>query len=392
MNKKVINKVLNHFEKVTDSALEFVIRAPGRINLIGEHTDYNNGLVLPGAIDKALCFAVGLNQKSLMRFWALDIDKYGEVKLSDIKKTDEIWLDYLLGIAEQFQKLGHSLQGIDVVFGGDLPIGAGVSSSAALECGMAMIWNELLNASLDRVELAQLAQRSSHQFLGVPCGIMDQFASLNGQKDELILLDCKDLSFEIKKADIEDCDWVLLNTTVSHQLADSEYPLRVQECKKGLAKLKKYFPTIDDLRDASLEQLDTLKKELSSKEYKRCYYVITEHDRTLQMIAALENSDAKQVGQLLSSTHKGLRDDYEVSCPEIECFFDFAEQHQAVYGSRLMGGGFGGCTLNLVKSKEKKSFVEAALAHYQLETGRTGNSIDVKLSAGVELLTKTDWK
>ncbi len=382
----MVDSVLEAFEEANGHAPEFVIRAPGRINIIGEHTDYNNGLVLAGAIDKALYLAVGFNDTNKLRFWALDINRKAVISIEKIRKTNHLWVDYLLGIADQFQSLGFNLRGIDVVFGGDLPIGAGVSSSAAMECGMLMAWNEIAETRLNRLQMAKLAQYSSQQFLGIPCGIMDQFASLHGKKNKVILLDCNDLSFTYQSAEIKGCEWVLLNTKVSHELANSEYPLRVQECQAGLAKLQAHFPDVSNLRDATIEQLDAIKNELVDKAYARCQYVIEEHGRTLKMLEALAEGDAKKVGQLLEATHQGLRDQYEVSCPEIDVLFTFAQNHPAVYGSRLMGGGFGGCTLNLVKTDQKIDFIQAALTHYHQQTGKEGTAFDVQLSDGVEVL------
>ncbi|MEM1214663.1 MAG: galactokinase [Bacteroidota bacterium] len=374
------------FTAWTGQAPAFCVRAPGRINIIGEHTDYNDGLVLPGAIDKALFYAVRPNGTQSLRVHALDIGAYGEADLATIQPTDQLWLNYLLGIGEQFQQLGQQLAGLDIVFGGNLPIGAGVSSSAALECGMATIWNHVLRTQLDGKALAQLAQRSSHQFIGIPCGIMDQFASLNGQAGQAILLDCLSLDYRAVPVAVAGCSWVLLNTRVSHNLADSEYPLRVRECREGVRLLNAHFGHINSLRDATPPQVEALKDHLPTKVYKRCRYVVGEHERTLLMLEALAAGDAAQVGKLLNLTHLGLALDYEVSCPEIETFFRFALQHPAAYGARLMGGGFGGCTLNLVQAASVDTFIEAALAHYQKEHQREGDALTVVLTDGARVV------
>lgn len=386
MNNDIVDKVLEAFEEANGHAPEFVIRAPGRINIIGEHTDYNKGLVLPGAIDKALYFAVGFNDTDKLRFWALDINRKAVISIAKIRKTNHLWVDYLLGIADQFQSLGFNLRGIDVVFGGDLPIGAGVSSSAAMECGMLMAWNEIAETKMNRLHMAKLAQYSSQHFLGIPCGIMDQFAVLHGKKGKAILLDCNDLSYQYQSVAVKGCEWIMIDTKVSHELADSEYSQRVKECQGGLVKIQVAFPDISNLRDTTIEQLNSLKEELTAKEYARCLYVIEEHHRTLKMLDALAEGDATKVGQLLEATHIGLRDQYEVSCPKIEHLFTFAQQHPAVYGNRLMGGGFGGCTLNLVKTAHKVDFIQAALGHYHEKTGKEAVAFDVKLSDGAEVL------
>jgi galactokinase len=381
------NTVREKFVSLTNNQPSLEIRAPGRINIIGEHTDYNNGLVLPGAIDKALFFAARPNNSTQFRCWALDIDAHASIDIKNIKRGEDLWFNYLLGIADQFQQRGHQLPGLDVVFGGDLPVGAGVSSSAALESGMAMIWNELLNAKLSRVELAQLAQQSSHQFVGVPCGIMDQFASLNGREDHAILLDCRSLEFKAIPVAVQGCEWILLNSKVSHNLADSAYSQRVAECKEGLTVLQRLFPNITALRDVTPPQLEQHKANMSDTVYRRCRYIIGEHHRTVAMLKALSTGNAEEVGRLLNFTHMGLSLDYEVSCPEIEFFFRQALEHPGVYGARIMGGGFGGCTLNLVKSESRDEFVDQALTAYQQAFDLTADYLPVKLQDGVSLLS-----
>lgn len=378
--------VREKFVELTSYSPSLEVRAPGRINIIGEHTDYNNGLVLPGAIDKALYFAVRPNGTSQFRCWALDIDAHAIADLSEISKGSELWLNYLLGVADQFQQKNFDLPGLDVVFGGDLPVGAGVSSSAALECGMAMVWNELLDAKLTRVELAQLAQQSSHQFVGIPCGIMDQFASLNGKEKHAILLDCQSLDFKPVPVAIEGCEWVLLNTKVSHNLADSAYPQRVAECKEGLQIMQNIYPEIKALKDLTPAQLEAQKGHFSTTVFQRCRYIVGEHHRTIAMLRALSDGDAEKAGRLLNMTHMGLSLDYEVSCPEIEFFFRKALEHPDVYGARIMGGGFGGCTLNLVKEEGLQSFIDQALFSYKQEFGIVAEYLPVRLMDGVSVV------
>lgn len=372
------------FEQHTQQQPTMVVRAPGRINIIGEHVDYNQGLVLPGAIDKALYFAIRPNGTNQLRCWAADIDAFHSADLTDIAPTDALWFNYLYGIAQQFQLLGHTLVGLDIVFGGNLPVGAGVSSSAALECGMAFTWNILLDAGLDGRELAQLAQRSSHQFLGVPCGIMDQFASLNGQLHKAILLDCRTLDYRAVPVAVEGCDWVLLNTKVSHELANSAYAERVAECAEGLQILQGHYPHITALREALPHQVDELRSAFPGHVYERVRFVVGEHHRTLAMIEALANGDAERIGHILNLTHIGLSVDYAVSCPELDFLFEQALSFKGVYGARMMGGGFGGCTLNLVQSAVRDEFIETALAAYQAEFGKSGDSLLVHLESGVE--------
>lgn len=381
-----VTEVRQQFSELFGYAPVLVIRAPGRINIIGEHTDYNQGLVLPGAIDRALYFAVGRNDHDLLRFRALDIDAQMDVPLASIQPTNELWANYLLGIAQQFVAEDFPLSGLDIVIGGNLPVGAGVSSSAALECGMATAWNEILQAGKSRTELAQLAQRSSHQFVGIPCGIMDQFASLQGVANHAILLDCRDLSFQKVPVAVDGCEWVLLNSKVSHSLADSAYPKRVAECAEGVEILQQHYPGIQSLRDATPPQVEELRALFPEVVYRRCRYVVGEHFRTLMMIKALEAGNATQVGQLLNLTQLGLAQDYEVSCPEIDFLFTQAYRHPGVYGARIMGGGFGGCTLNLVREDQRTDFVQSSLSAYEKEFGITGEELVVRLVDGVSIL------
>jgi galactokinase len=379
-------EVKQAFENLFGYAPALVIRAPGRINIIGEHTDYNQGLVLPGAIDRALYFAVGQNDQQVLRLRALDIDKEQDVSLEHVAPTGELWTDYLLGVADQFQKEGHQLTGLDVAFGGNLPVGAGVSSSAALECGMATVWNEVLQAGKNKTELAQLAQRSSHTFVGIPCGIMDQFASLHGIVEHAILLDCRDLSYQKVPVTIEGCEWVLLNSKVSHSLAESAYPQRVAECAEGVAILQQHYPEVKSLRDVSPAQVEEHKAEFTDTVYRRCRYVVSEYYRTLGMIEALQEGNAVKAGQLLNLTQLGLAKDYEVSCPEIDFLFAQAYRHPGVHGARIMGGGFGGCTLNLVQKDQRADFVEQALKAYKEAFGNDGEELVVRLVDGVSKL------
>lgn len=379
-------EVKQQFNAAFGYAPALVLRAPGRINIIGEHTDYNLGLVLPGAIDRYLYFAVGFNDDPVLRFRALDISEEQDIALNQIHPTKKLWLDYLLGIAQQFREEGFQLRGLDIAFGGDLPIGAGVSSSAALEGGMATIWNEVLKAEKNRTELAQLAQRSSHSFVGIPCGIMDQFASLQGVANHAILLDCRDLSFKAVPVAVEGCDWVLLNSKVSHQLAESAYIDRVKECAEAVEIVQSRYSEVKSLRDVSPGQVEEFKSEFSEVVYRRARFVVGENFRTMMMIKALGEGNPEKVGQLLNMTQLGLAQDYEVSCPEIDFLFVQAYRHPGVYGARIMGGGFGGCTLNLVQSEHRTDFVSSTIKAYRQEFGVEAEELTVRLVDGVTIL------
>lgn len=362
-----------------------LIKANGRINLIGEHTDYNNGFVLPGAVDKYIFFAMAPNGSRTTNFYAADIDDSLSFSLDGFRPGEKLWANYLMGIFQQMQKDGHRLGGIDCVFGGTLPIGSGMSSSAAMECGMGFGLKTLFNLPYQRLELALLAQRSSHQFVGVPCGIMDQFTSMMGKANQLVLLDCRSMEYRYFPADLPGYQLVLLNSKVSHDLADGAYARRVNECKTGAAILKKHYSEVESLRDANLEMLQKHKAEFDPVVYRRCKYVVEEKERVMQVCELLKENKAEEIGRLLLQTHAGLRDDYEVSCKEIDWLVDYAARQDAVAGARVMGGGFGGCTINLVKMKAVDSFKSEALAAYQKATGIEGEAYTVGLDSGTEV-------
>ncbi len=364
-----------------------LVRACGRINLIGEHTDYNNGYVLPAAIDKHLYFAIAENGTTTCRFYAADIDQTGTADLQQLVPAAQLWLTYLRGIAQQFQAAGKALRGVDVAFGGNLPIGAGVSSSAALECGFAFALNTLFDGGYTRPELAELAQRSSQQFVGIPCGIMDQFASLMGKAGHFILLDCQRLVHRYIPADFGAYELVLLNTQVHHELASSAYGERVSECQAGVAYLQQHYPKVRSLRDVLPTMLELHREGLDPIVFRRCHYVINEHYRTLRACEHLQNGQIAALGQLLFDTHAGLRDDYEVSCPELDFLVDFASRTSGVVGARLMGGGFGGCTVNIVQREAVSRFVETAQGAYYQQFGKEPTQLQVQIADGTDTYT-----
>lgn len=370
-------KISHVFTRKFGRDCDLLIRASGRINIIGEHTDYNDGFVLPAAIDKYIYFAVGKNHTGKCRFWANDIEEAAELDLRDIKAGDKLWANYLFGILDQFQHLGAQLEGIDVAFGGNLPIGSGMSSSAAMEVGFASALKHLFEVEIQKQDIAKLAQRSSHQFIGVPCGIMDQFASIMGKKDRVIRLDCRSLEFDYIPFYLEDYKVVMINSKVSHSLASSEYGTRVKECRTGVEILQKFYPEVNSLRDVSLEQLAAHRAEMPELIYKRCHYVVSENDRLLRACDVLQEGDIEQLGKLLNETHDGLRYEYEVSAPEVDFLVEFAQQYPGVSGSRIMGGGFGGCSINLVKKDRVTAFKKAVLEAYQKAFNILGEAYEV---------------
>ncbi len=373
-------RVLNAVEGQPD----LLVRSPGRINLIGEHTDYNGGLVLPAAINKAIWFSVRRTEGHSWTLSALDIGETASLPLPVTGKADRLWVNYLAGIGDQFQQLGFELPGLAITFGGDLPRGSGMSSSAALEGGMAFVLNEILEAGLSRSELARLCRRSSNDFLGIPSGIMDQFASLNGSASGPIRLDCNTLAFTTVDSKIADYEWLLVNSMVTHELGSSAYSLRVRECAEALSAIQNKHPTVSELCLATQDQLQSVRGAMREVVYRRADYVINENMRVHAMVDALEAGNAGNAGHLLDQTHAGLRHDYEVSCEEV----DFLQEQATrvfdgnVAGSRIMGGGFGGCTINLVRSADIGKLENFLTQAYRQRYGLTPEFYPVLLAAG----------
>lgn len=335
------------------------VRAPGRINIIGEHTDYNGGFVLPAAIDKCQHLTLRLNGTNTINVGDVAVGDSFSFDLMNFERSDtRLWSNYLMGVVSELQKRGHSLEGFDAEFNGTVPIGAGMSSSAALECSFAFGLNELFDLGLSRQDLARMCQMSGHNFVGIKCGIMDQFTSLLGKKDHAIFLNCGDLSFDHVPIDLMDCSWVLLNTNVSHTLAASAYNDRVEECQSGVELLKRHFEQINGLSDVSVEDVNKYKTEFDDLIFKRCHHVVSENQRVVNAVEAMRNGKLETLGKLMYESHHSLSDDYQVSCEELDFLVDRTKDDAAVLGSRMMGGGFGGCTINLVRSSYVDRFVE----------------------------------
>lgn len=356
--------------------------APGRINLIGEHTDYNEGWVLPAAIDLGLWFAIAPNGTGDCQVHAADIDQQAVFSLPAPPVTNRMWVNYLAGIAHTLGLKAD--QGFNCVFGGNLPAGAGLSSSAAMECGLAFALNTLFDLGLDRMTLARLAQRSSNTFVGVPCGIMDQFASLMGRPEAAMLLDCRDLSYAPIPANFGKYTLLLVNSGVHHELAESAYGDRVRECAAGVALLQRVHPGVVRLRDVTSPMLEAQRNEFDELIFNRCRYVVSENERVHQACELLKSGDMESLGALLRQTHNGLRDDYAVSCPELDFLADFANNFPGVAGARMMGGGFGGCTLNLLEKGVLPDFRQAIQSAYHNAYGIEAAILEVNIAAGVK--------
>jgi len=336
-----------------------LVRGPGRVNLIGEHTDFNQGFVLPGAVDRAIWLALRPRSDDRCRFFAADLEERFESRLSDLALSTTPWANYLLGIYSELAKDGHRPPGVECTFGGDLPIGSGMASSAALECGFAFGLNELFGLGYTRSGLALLAQRAENRFVGVACGIMDQFASLLGRENQLICLDCRDLTHAYVGIGPSGPRVVLSDTQVRRALsAGGLYNQRRAQCEAGVAFLAERNPGTRSLRDVSLEVLESHRAGMDPVVYKRCVYVVRENRRVLEGCQALAMGDFAAFGQLMNESHEGLRNGYEVSCPELDILAEAARGIPGVLGSRMMGAGFGGCTVSLVYTEALPDFAE----------------------------------
>ncbi len=375
--------IIQTFRQRFGDAPAIVVRAPGRINLIGEHTDYNEGFVLPAAIDRAIWFAVSPRTDTTLNLYAEDLQEEHTTTLEKLVKSGKDWPDYLLGTFSELQKDGKVLHGVNVVFGGDIPLGAGLSSSAAVESGMVFALNELYDLGLSRPDLARLAQRSENIFVGMPCGIMDMYASLMGKADHALQIDCRTLTHQYYPFQFPEHILLLCNSGVKHQLVDSEYASRRQQCEEGVRLLQEKYPEVHSLRDVTLEMLEAEKSRLSEVVFKRCHYVVKENARVLAACRALETGKLEDFGDLLYQAHQGARDEFEISCPEVDFLVEQARQHPAVLGSRMMGGGFGGCTINLVKRSGVADFAEQATRNYKAAFGLELPHWEVGLTDGV---------
>lgn len=338
--------------------------SPGRINLIGEHIDYNDGFVMPAAIDKGVYYAFALNNSDILNFYSIDFNEQLAIPIKDVRKM-ESWKNYVLSVVNEFLLLGIHIKGFDCVFGGNISDGAGMSSSAAVEGGIAYAINEFHNCGMSNTDLALLCQRAEHNFPGVNCGIMDQFANMMGKSNEVILLDCMTMQHKYLPLKLDGYAIVLINTKVHHSLAASEYNKRRQECEDGL-KIIAANSSIKSFRDfKSPADLEVFRDKLNPTVYKRCRFVVEEIARTQNAARLLESDNLIAFGTLMYEAHEGLSKLYEVSCKELDYLVDISRENKDVIGSRMMGGGFGGCTINIVKRGHVEAFVEQATQPYE---------------------------
>ncbi|MDE3251694.1 MAG: galactokinase [Bacteroidota bacterium] len=351
-----------------------LVRSPGRINLIGEHTDYNLGFVLPAAIDKAIYIAIKKREDRQIRLVAGDLEQQCSSSLDALESSELQWPNYILGVVQKMIQAGYPLSGFEAVVMGDVPLGAGLSSSAAVECATAFALNSLFDLGLEKIQMVKLAQKAENEFVGVQCGIMDQFASMFGKKQHVIKLDCRSLEYAYMPFDSSDVRILLFDTGVKHSLASTEYNLRRQECEAGVAIIRKKFPQVQSLRDADLTMVEACLSDEDPKVYMRCKYMVEEIQRLQEACVDLQQHDLGSFGKKMFATHEGLSKLYEVSCPEADNLVKWVSEQPAVMGARMMGGGFGGCTLNIVRKEMADSLINTIsdlfekTYHYPLKT------------------------
>lgn len=374
-----IQEFKKDFEEIFGT-LQVIFRSPGRINIIGEHTDYNAGFVLPASINKSIYVGLSKRNDERIHLYAKEFNQYHSLELSKLKPSGLGWPNYVLGVVDQLYKSGFVIGGFNLYIDGDIPSGAGISSSAALECATAGAINQLFSLPLDKQQLATLAQQAEHVYAGVKCGIMDQFASIFGMKDKCFKLDCRSLEYQYFPLKLEGYKLVLLNTNVKHSLSSSAYNKRREQCEQGVAWIQYFHPEIHSLRDATIELLDKYVKPKNEDIYTKCRFVVEENQRVNKACEFLQDGKLHLLGELLYQTHEGLKTHYEVSCDELDFLVEQVKKIPEVLGARMMGGGFGGCTLNIIEEQhveEIVSFLQNAyferfarkLSPYVVETG-----------------------
>ncbi len=384
MRKKLIKQTITSFEAVFKKKPERIFLAPGRINIIGEHLDYNDGFVLPAAINKYICFAFSQNDNLDCVLIAKDLEEEYRFNINDeLKPVNIVWVNYILGVVHLLKAQNLIPKGFNVLFSSSIPMGAGLSSSAALECGMAFALNTMNHFELAKKELATIGQQAEHIFAGVKCGIMDQFASVFGKKNHAILLDCTSLEFNLQPIDFKDYTFLLLDSCVKHSHLTSGYNDRRNEVDKGIELLRKHFPEITSFRNCTELQIESIKEKLGIEVFKRCLYVVQEIERIEKAVVALHEGKIEILGELITKTHYGLSELYEVSCEEMDFLVKEAKKHPEIIGARMMGGGFGGCTLNLIRKDKIESIIDEISVAYKSEFNIDLKSYKVEIAEGI---------
>ncbi len=381
MDTKLVQKVSENFAK-NFSSEPVLIYSPGRINIIGEHTDYNAGFVFPAAIDKGIVAAIQKNNGNESTAIAIDMDESYKFDTNNLDTSNlSSWQAYVVGVAAEIQKKGKTFGNFDIVFGGNIPDGAGMSSSAALENSVVFGINELFDLGLTKYEMVLISQAAEHNYVGVKCGIMDQYASMFGIENSALLLDCRTAQAEPFKIDLKEYQLLLFNTNVKHKLSDSAYNDRRAVCEKTAEMLG-----IDALRDATEADLEKVKDKLSAEDFQKVLYVVQENERAEKASTAMKEGDLEGLGKLIYGSHNGLQHQYKVSCDELDFLVDLAKENSNILGARMMGGGFGGCTINLIKKTAVASFKEKAVAAYTEKFGHECSPYEVALSDGTNVI------
>lgn len=379
-------RIQEEFERLYGAGDTLTVRSPGRVNLIGEHTDYNNGFVLPAAIDKAIYMVVRQRSDQQVNLFSFDLQQAFTGSVVELIPSGLHWPDYILGVVQQLTLLGHPVGGFDLAFGGDIPLGAGMSSSAALECATAFALNEIFGFGLDPLAMVKLSQKAENVFVGVQCGIMDQFASMLGRKDHVIRLDCQSLAYSYFPFKTDGIRIVLLDTHVKHSLASSEYNTRRLQCETGVELVRRHHPGVKSLRDVDADMLSAFVKPVDELIYRRCSYVIEENARLLAATEDLERGDIAAFGGRLYGSHEGLSKKYEVSCPELDFLVDQVRDRDGVIGARMMGGGFGGCTINLVREEAIDGLITWLTPIYRKAMGKELKAYMGQIENGTSVL------
>lgn len=365
-----------------------IVRSPGRVNLIGEHTDYNDGFVLPAAIDKAIYFALSPRNDAQLILHANDLNDSFKCTLNSLTKSDEGWHNYLIGVVDQLQRHHYPVKGFNCVFGGNIPIAAGLSSSAAIEAGLAIALNTIFDLNLDKMTLVKLAQKAENEFVGVQCGIMDQLINVYGKEDHVLKVDCRSLEYQYFPFEGEKYGIVLCDTRVQRELRTSEYNLRRAQCEEGVRLLQRFNPEIRSLRDVEPSLLDDKRSEFNPVVFRRCKYVLDENERVLSGCEDLKRDDYESFGNRMFESHAGLRSDYEVSSLELDALIDGAAQIDGVLGARMMGAGFGGCTINLVGLEKLENFLQEIERIYRDQLHKHPKVYVTKIEEGTKVYTK----
>ncbi|WP_156305668.1 galactokinase [Sphingobacterium endophyticum] len=379
-------QIRSRFKELYGEVPTLISKSPGRINIIGEHTDYNEGFVLPTAIDKAVYVALQKRDDNEIHLFAEDFNERFEIELDNVAPTDRGWPNYILGVVHQLRERGYSLSGFNLYIDGDIPVGAGLSSSAAVECATAFGLNELFGFGIDRVSIAKIGQLAEHTYAGVMCGIMDQFASVLSKENHVVRLDCRDLTYTYVPLELGDYEIVLLNTNVKHSLASSAYNDRRNSCEKAVSLVKSKNPDVKSLRDVSPAMLDEMVKGVDSDSYVKARFVIEENERLARACEEMSKGDIPAMGKQMFRAHEGLSKEYEVSCAELDFLVDHAKAFEEVVGARMMGGGFGGCTINIVKKGFGQQLVDSLSPAYKEKFNLELTAIFVKTDNGSELV------